>query len=78
MWCPEQQVTSDYISRDHCGHCELIATLGVHHLKLWSFATAPSNFVNINAGVSSLVSRNARIDKQVLFAGAVCLSKSVR
>lgn len=28
FWCPTPQQTSEYITREHCGNCELIVTIG--------------------------------------------------
>jgi len=43
-----------------------VIIIGVHHLKLWSFAATSTNFVNGKTGVSSMVCRTGRIDKKVM------------
>jgi hypothetical protein len=35
-YCPQQQFT-EYITREHTGACDLFASAGDHHIKLWSF-----------------------------------------
>lgn len=36
VWSPEQHYT-DYITKTHSGVCDIICTVGEHHLRLWSF-----------------------------------------
>ncbi len=35
MACPSPQYT-EYISREHAGLCDVFATSGEHHIKLWT------------------------------------------
>lgn len=38
-FCPAQQ-HSEFVTREHAGLCDLFATAGEHHLRLWSLRRA--------------------------------------
>ena len=66
-WCPVPQNTSDFVSKEHCGDCEMILTVGVHHMKFWSLALNSNNFINnsSNARANNFICRTAKIEKNM-------------
>lgn len=64
-WCPTRQQTGDFVTKEHCGDCDMFVTIGVHHLKFWSFASKPENFISnsVTGGGNLLIARAGKIDK---------------
>lgn len=61
QYCPSVQHT-EYITKEHPGLCDLFATSGANHMRIWSFKR-PSSSANNALNDSSLVYKAATIGK---------------
>ena len=60
-YCPAPQYT-EYISREHAGQCDVFATAGDHHIRVWSFRR-PAVDGDTTVGNSSLTYKGLTIGK---------------
>jgi len=67
FWCPTPQQTGEFVTKEHCGACDMFVTVGVHHLKFWSFASKATNFISnsVTGGGNALIARGGKIDKSL-------------